>query len=93
MKAAASGNPLILMQVKLASDLRKLEALHSQHQRSQHRLRDRLKWLGAAEGRLAKAQAGYAANCSLRDGNTRTVTEKGKTQHSPRMAERRQAAY
>ncbi len=79
MKAAASGNPLILMQVKLASDLRKLEALHSQHQRSQHRLRDRLKWLGAAEGRLAKAQAGYAANCSLRDGNTRTVTEKGKT--------------
>lgn len=79
MKAAASGNPLILMQVNLASDLRKLEALHSQHQRSQHRLRDRLKWLGAAEGRLAKAQAGYAANCSLRDGNTRTVTEKGKT--------------
>lgn len=78
MKAAASGNPLILMQVKLASDLRKLEALHSQHQRSQHRLRDRLKWLGAAEGRLAKAQADYAANCSLRDGNTRTVTEKGK---------------
>lgn len=79
MKAAASGNPLILMQVKLASDLRKLEALHSQHQRSQHRLRDRLKWLGAAEGRLAKAQAVYTANCSLRDGNTRTVTEKGKT--------------
>ena len=79
MKAAASGNPLILMQVKLASDLRKLEALHSQHQRSQHRLRDRLKWLGAAEERLAKAQAGYAANCSLRDGNTHTVTEKGKT--------------
>ena len=68
MKAAASGNPLILMQVKLASELRKLEALHSQHQRSQHRLRDRLKWLGAAEGRLAKAQAVYAANCSLRDG-------------------------
>lgn len=79
MKAAASGNPLILMQVKLASDLRKLEALHSQHQRSQHRLRDRLKWLGAAEGRLAKAQAVYTANCSLRDGNTHTITEKGKT--------------
>lgn len=78
MKAAASGNPLILMQVKLASDLRKLETLYSQHQRSQHRLRDRLKWLGAAEERLAKAQADYAANCGLRDGNTRTFTEKGK---------------
>ncbi|MDR1686677.1 MAG: hypothetical protein LBR82_09655 [Desulfovibrio sp.] len=35
MMAAASGNPLILMQVKLSSDLRKLEALYSQHQRSQ----------------------------------------------------------
>jgi len=79
MKAAASGNPLILMQVKLASDLRKLEALHSQHQRSQHRLRDRLKWLSAAEGRLARAQADYAANCSLRDGNTCVFIEKGKT--------------
>lgn len=78
MKAAASGNPLILMQVKLASDLRKLEALYSQHQRSQHRLRDRLKWLGAAEDRLAKAQADYAANCSLRDSHTRTFSEKGK---------------
>lgn len=31
MKAAASGNPLILMQVQLAADLRKLEALYSQH--------------------------------------------------------------
>lgn len=39
MKAAASGNPLILMQVQLASDLRKLEALYSQHQRGQHRMR------------------------------------------------------
>ena len=38
MKAAASGNPLILMQVQLAADLRKLEALYSQHQRSQHRI-------------------------------------------------------
>ncbi|SCM69906.1 conserved hypothetical protein [uncultured Desulfovibrio sp.] len=78
MKAAASGNPLILMQVKLASDLRKLEALYSQHQRSQHRLRDRLKWLGAAEERLAKAQEAYAANCSQRDSHTRTFSEKGK---------------
>lgn len=43
MKAAASGNPLILMQVKLASDLRKLEALNSQYQRTQHRLQDRLR--------------------------------------------------
>jgi len=78
MKAAASGNPLILMQVKLASDLRKLEALSSQHNRAQHRLRDRLKWLEAASNRLASAESTYAANIKLRDTSTHTVTEKGK---------------
>ncbi len=78
MKAAASGNPLILMQVQLASDLRKLEALYSQHQRGQHRMRDRLKYLASAESRLAKAEADYAENIRLRDANTRTMTEKGK---------------
>ena len=78
MKAAASGNPLILMEVQLSSDLRKLEALYSQHQRGQHRMRDRLKYLASAESRLAKAEADYAENIRLRDANTRTVTEKGK---------------
>lgn len=78
MKAAASGNPLILMQVQLAADLRKLEALHSQHQRGQHRLRDRLKWLGGTDDRLAKEEAIYAENIRRRDSHTRTITEKGK---------------
>ena len=78
MKAAASGNPLILMQVQLASDLRKLEALYSQHQRGQHRLRDRLKWLEGNDERLAKAEAVYQENIRNRDANTRIVTEKGK---------------
>ena len=76
MKAAASGNPLILMQVKLASDLRKLEALYSQHQRSQHRLRDRLKTLGTIDKRLAAAEAVYSENIRRRDANTRTVKDK-----------------
>ena len=78
MKAAASGNPLILMQVQLAADLRKLEALYSQHQRGQHRLRDRLKWLNSTESRLAKEESLYAENIRRRDSNTRKVTEKGK---------------
>ncbi|MBQ9105957.1 MAG: hypothetical protein IJY48_07540 [Mailhella sp.] len=78
MKAAASGNPLILMQVKLASDLRKLEALYAQHQRGQHRLRDRLKWLASSPDRLRKAEADYAENIRRRDLNTRYVTEKGQ---------------
>ncbi len=78
MKAAASGNPLILMEVQLASDLRNLEALYSQHQRGQHRMRDRLKYLASAESRLAKAETDYAENIRLRDTSTRMVTEKGK---------------
>ena len=78
MKAAASGNPLILMQVQLASDLRKMEALYSQHQRGQHRLRDRLKWLDAIEKRLDKAESTYAANIQRRDSHTHMITEKGK---------------
>jgi hypothetical protein len=79
MKAAASGNPLILMQVKLSSDLRKLEALYSQHQRSQHRLRDRLRWLGSAQERLAKAGAVHAADLQRRDAHTRILKDgKGK---------------
>ena len=78
MKAAASGNPLILMQVQLASDLRKLEALYSQHQRGQHRMRDRLKYLASAESRLDRVEADYAENIRIRDFSTRTVTEKRK---------------
>jgi hypothetical protein len=75
MKAAASGNPLILMQVKLASDLRKLEALYSQHQRSQHRLRDRLRWLGSAQDRLDKASAVHAADLQRRNAHTRILKD------------------
>lgn len=67
MKAAASGNPLILMQMQLAAVLRKLEALYSQHQRGQHRLRDRLKWLEGTDARLAAAEADHAANLRCRD--------------------------
>lgn len=78
MKAAASGNPLILMQVQLAADLRKLEALYSQHQRGQHRMRDRLKWLNSTDSRLAKEESLYAENIRRRDAHTRTITEKGK---------------
>ena len=70
MKAAASGNPLILTQVKLASDLRKLEAMYSQHQRSQHRMKDRLRNLTSASARLNKAATEYADNLKIRDTHT-----------------------
>lgn len=66
------------MQVQLAADLRKLEALYSQHQRSQHRMRDRLKYLASTETRLAKEENLYAENIRRRDSHSRTVMEKGK---------------
>ena len=78
MKAAASGNPLILYQVQIASDLRKLEALSSQHQRTQHRLRDRLKYLQGASKRYEEAKTIHDANVRLRDTSTRHVMEKGE---------------
>ena len=78
MKAAASGNPLILMQVQLAADLRKLEALHTQHQRTQHRLRDRLKHLQGAEERLEAARKLHENALALRDAHTRYDVEKGE---------------
>ncbi len=78
MKAAASGNPLILMQVQLASDLRKLEALYSQYQRAQHRMRDNLKVLASADARLAKREASHRADVAHRDSNTDKYTDAGK---------------
>ncbi len=40
MKAAATGNPLILEEVKLADDIRKLEAQQRNHRKSQYELED-----------------------------------------------------
>ncbi|SHN51346.1 hypothetical protein [Desulfovibrio litoralis] len=70
MKAAASGNPLILMQVQLVSELRKLEGLFAWHQKTQHRLRDRLKYLNGTEERFVKTKATHQGNIKHRDENT-----------------------
>lgn len=42
MKAAASGNPLILTQVNISSELKKMEALYSSHLRNQHSIENRI---------------------------------------------------
>lgn len=81
MKAAASGNPLILIQVQLATELRKLEALFSQHQRAQHRLRDRQIFLNAADARFTTAKESYEANIKQRDSNTQKIIEKGRERY------------
>nr|WP_272885928.1 helicase C-terminal domain-containing protein [Stutzerimonas stutzeri] len=55
MKAAATGNPLIFLQVQLSSDLKKLEALYSNHKRNLHSLERRIEWLSSADERADKA--------------------------------------
>ena len=42
MKAAATGNELIFLQVKLASELKKMEAFYANFQRSRHQLERRV---------------------------------------------------
>ncbi len=78
MKAAASGNPLILQEVNLNTEKRKLEALYSQYNRSKYRLEDRLKYLQNSDKRYEIAQNSYDENIQLRDKNTKKIIENGK---------------
>ncbi len=78
MKAAASGNPLILLEVNLNTEKRKLEALSAQFNRSKHRLADRFKYLQNTDTRFAEAQKIYAENVATRDAHTKLTTVDGK---------------
>ena len=58
MKAASSGNPLILEEMTLRQAIRKLENQKSEHEREQHRIKDRIRWMGdQAKSDDAKAAA------------------------------------
>lgn len=70
MKAAATGNPLIFQQVQLSADLRKLEALYSNHKRNQHAMENRLQWLERAEERAAERIERLKEEIAVRDANT-----------------------
>ncbi len=78
MKAAASGNPLILMQVNLDSDKRKLEALLNQHNRSKHRSSGRLQYLEGTEDRFKESKATYEENTKLLSSKTVKIVENDK---------------
>lgn len=67
MKAAATGNPLIFLQVKLASDLKQEEAGYANYVRSRHSLEKRLEWLEGAPDRSEKAIARWQGEISIRD--------------------------
>jgi N12 class adenine-specific DNA methylase len=86
MKAAATGNPLILEDVKLADTVRKLEAARKNHDRQQHDLQDDVarftKTIAEDEPKLeAYAEDGEKALAYLKDpyaGNPPTGTVEGK---------------
>lgn len=67
MKAAATGNPLIFMQVKLNADLKKMEAVYSSYKRSQHTLDSRIDWLSSAESRAVQSIAKIKKDIYIRD--------------------------
>jgi hypothetical protein len=70
MKAAATGNELIFTQVKLAAELKKLEAIHATFQRSRHKLENRITWLEKAPERAALEIDRWKKEIELRDKNT-----------------------
>lgn len=70
MKAAATGNPLIFMQVQFSADLKKLEALHANHKRTRHSLESRIEWLSGAEQRAESDVAMWRKEIERRDANT-----------------------
>lgn len=70
MKAAATGNPLIFQQVKLSADLKKIEALASNHRRNHHSLESRAQWLEEGPARAAAVIDRCQAEIALRDANT-----------------------
>ena len=67
MKAAATGNPLIFMQVQLNSDLKKTEALYSNYKRNQHSLESRIAWLSKTDERANLAIAQWDKEIAVRD--------------------------
>jgi len=67
MKAAATGNPLIFLQVKLNAELKKLEAVYANHQRNRHALEKRIEWLQDAEKRCEQCVARWHAEIAVRD--------------------------
>lgn len=72
MKAAATGNPLIFMQVQINADLKKMEAMYSNHRRNEHRLEDRINYLQGREERVAEVVALIDQDIARRDKHTTT---------------------
>lgn len=69
MKAAASGNPLILLEVGYKAEVKKLEALYNQFLKNQHSFEKRISYLKKADERIALIQEKHDKACVVRDKN------------------------
>lgn len=65
MKAASSGNPLILEEMTLRQSIRKMENKLSEHNREQYRIKDRMRMLGEQAERLDRDAAKMAKDAPL----------------------------
>jgi N12 class adenine-specific DNA methylase len=92
MKAAASGNPLIIQEVQLRAALQRLEALRRAHQATRHRWQDTIRhckgWKERAEQRIAVLQRDIAT-CTI-PGDAEFV---GMTVNSTAYDNRRSAGF
>ena len=57
MKAEATGNPLILVQVQLRSELKRYEALNNNHRRNHYALKEKIKVLEGVDNRTDEQNA------------------------------------
>jgi N12 class adenine-specific DNA methylase len=65
MKAASSGNPLILEEMSLRQAIRKLENEQSEHNREQYRIKDRIRWAADYAAKSDKQAAEFEADAPL----------------------------
>jgi hypothetical protein len=70
MKAAATGNELIFMQVKLAAELKKMEGVYASFQRGQHKLESRIRALELFPQQADKDIERWKQEIELRNKNT-----------------------
>ncbi len=77
MKAAATGNPLIFLQVQLSSELKKQEAIYANYKRTRHTLESKLAWLSNAEDRAQRNLESLDKELSRRQDNNSLITAEG----------------
>jgi N12 class adenine-specific DNA methylase/predicted RNA methylase len=79
MKAAASGNPLVLTQVNISSELKKMEALYSSHMRNQHFIENTIFKLEKTIQQAPNLEQQLIENIKLSKGPKTLIAKNGNT--------------